>query len=202
MRRLARKPLPDRTRRALDRASNELTVQLARGENPEIGPGYKSGGIQRVLRDQMFEGACCYCEAGTEPSGFGHVDHHRPKGRAEFRHLAYSWDNLVWSCSRCNQAKGDDWDPATPLLDPCVDEPTEHLTWNDALVVGTSERGKYTVRCVDLNGERSVKRFEHRRDLLHAARLLSSDADTNSEARALLDGWTEYRGMLRAHGII
>lgn len=66
---------------------------------------------------------CCYCE-GRLKTQFNHVEHYRPKGRAvrepgcNLRHgywwLAFTWENLLFSCSSCNSpGKGDQF----PLLD-------------------------------------------------------------------------------------
>ena len=57
-----------------------LTVALKRGDDPPIAGSYKSRGIQKVLRDTMFEGLCCFCECETELGNYGQVEHYRPKG--------------------------------------------------------------------------------------------------------------------------
>ena len=44
------------------------------------------------------------------------LDHLRPKGNSNFAHLINNPNNLVWSCSRCNNLKGDHW----PAMDPNV----------------------------------------------------------------------------------
>lgn len=211
MRRVARTALPVRTARALKRASEALAAAIASGSDPSIGPAYKRKGIQRVLRDRMFEGCCCFCEANTESTNYGQVEHYRPKARAEFKHLAFTWENLLWSCGRCNGPKGDSWNSAAPLLDPTIDDPAAHLQWNDAVVRDLTSRGKYTIALLDLNGERNLHRYEQRRDHLEAARLARDaaahhpDAEIRETARALLGRLVgpraAYRGMLAADGI-
>jgi len=50
----------------------------------------------------LYYGKCCYCESklpGIE------IEHYRPKSK--YYWLAYSWDNLLPVCSRCNKSKGD-----------------------------------------------------------------------------------------------
>jgi len=59
MRRVPRVALPKATARALKTASDALIEAIDRGEDPPVGGSYKSKGIQRVLRDEMFEGLCC-----------------------------------------------------------------------------------------------------------------------------------------------
>lgn len=52
-------------------------------------------------------GDCCaWCGAPTADVAHGDVEHIRPK--ASWRHLAYCYDNYVFSCQICNQTyKGD-----------------------------------------------------------------------------------------------
>jgi len=211
VRHVARKPLPLRTAGALNRAARALAGALARGEQPTISGAYKSAGVQRVLRDQMFERCCCFCEAHTEATNYGQVEHYRPKGRAEFAHLAFSWENLLWACGRCNGPKSTHWNHSAPLLDPTVDEPNDHVRWHDAVVVHLTARGEYTITSLDLNGRKNLQRFELRREHLKAARLIliaaqsSLDTDERTNARELLRRWLgpggAFRGMLSANGI-
>lgn len=49
---------------------------------------------------------CAYCQRKTDPRDPHHVDHFRPK-RGGYFWLAYEWDNFFWSCSLCNEIKGD-----------------------------------------------------------------------------------------------
>lgn len=66
-------------------------------------------------------GHCSYCDhypVGVEADPC--IDHHRPKSREEWAHLAFEWSNLYYVCAYCNRKKADQWDEA--LLAP--DEPT------------------------------------------------------------------------------
>lgn len=56
---------------------------------------------------------CCYCEL-REQNKRNDVEHFRPKGRADrapgskdihgYWWLAYTWENLLFSCRNCNQS--------------------------------------------------------------------------------------------------
>ena len=65
---------------------------------------------------------CWYCERRCD-ANVGEraptVDHFRPLSK--YPALAYSWDNWVFSCRRCNgnENKGDGW-PETGYVDPCA----------------------------------------------------------------------------------
>ncbi len=62
---------------------------------------YKHKDIKDALMT-LYHGKCAYCET-YDPSP--HVEHYRPK-RGGYYWLAYSWDNLIISCSQCNTKKG------------------------------------------------------------------------------------------------
>lgn len=61
---------------------------------------YKVPDIKSKL-DVIYNKKCAYCESGVEDR---HVEHYRPK--SSYYWLAYSWDNLLISCSTCNTKKG------------------------------------------------------------------------------------------------
>lgn len=73
------------------------------------GPDYR-----RFMKDfsKKSDYLCGYCEQFCQGKGDplaenrNTVDHFRPKGNPRYRHLTFEWANLVYSCSRCNQAKG------------------------------------------------------------------------------------------------
>ena len=76
---------------------------------------------QRFLRN------CGYCERNTR----GEVDHFRPKSR--FPQSVYEWENWIFSCHECNQAKGNKW-PASGYVNPCAEpalcRPEDYFTFN------------------------------------------------------------------------
>ena len=74
------------------------------------------GGDRRRIRGALvgdFGVICAYCErpcsatATDQDPGEESVDHFRPRNR--FADLWLDWSNLVYSCRRCNQAKGNSW---------------------------------------------------------------------------------------------
>ena len=65
---------------------------------------YRVASVQKRLQD-IYNFKCGYCEKklidASKP-----IEHYRPK-RGGYYWLAYSWDNLLLSCTECNSAKGD-----------------------------------------------------------------------------------------------
>jgi len=85
-----------------------------------------------------FAFRCGYCAIHENQHGgywHFHVDHHRPKGRREFRHLETVYSNLLYSCDHCNNLKTDSWPSDHPLddgvgwLDPCDHDLTQHYRY-------------------------------------------------------------------------
>ena len=62
---------------------------------------YKMPDIKELLR-KLYQGKCAYCESRVEQMV---VEHYRPK-RGGYYWLAYSWDNLLCACPKCNEYKG------------------------------------------------------------------------------------------------
>ena len=64
---------------------------------------YKVGSVQKKL-NELYHLKCAYCEKNIGDSS-KHIEHYRPK--KIYYWLAYSWDNLLLSCGKCNSAKSD-----------------------------------------------------------------------------------------------
>ncbi len=67
---------------------------------------YRTEDIKEALK-AIYHDKCAYCEKNIKDTNF-HIDHHRPK--AIYYWLAYSWDNLLLCCDKCNLKKGDTFD--------------------------------------------------------------------------------------------
>ena len=61
---------------------------------------YKTADIKEAL-NKTYHGKCAFCETWSEE---WHVEHYRPKSLYPW--LAFSWDNLLVACARCNKFKG------------------------------------------------------------------------------------------------
>lgn len=56
----------------------------------------------KVALEKIYYKKCVYCEKSLLDA-FSHIEHYRPK--SIYFWLAYSWDNLLLCCERCNIAK-------------------------------------------------------------------------------------------------
>jgi uncharacterized protein (TIGR02646 family) len=126
---------------------------------------------------ELFHGKCAYCESKVNPEANGILDHYRPKwatrglGREyapdHYWWLAFAWSNLYLTCPNCNKQRGPRFpvkglringpreDPAAEeplLIDPCADDPDEHLRFDESgRVSPLSNRGDVTINLVALN---------------------------------------------------
>jgi uncharacterized protein (TIGR02646 family) len=168
---------------------------------------YRHQQIQRVLK-QMFHGKCAYCESHVEHVSDAHIEHYRPKSR--FRHLTFDWDNLLLACGKGNsiQYKSDKFpeaDEGGPIVNPCVDDPDEHLDFQYdertklASVYGKTVRGRTTETLLGLN-RAELRQYRSRQVTRLAA--LACLARTHPEAHQLLEEArqddAEYAAFARA----
>lgn len=135
--------------------------------------------ITELLKTQQHD-KCCYCESRHSATSAGRIDHFRPKSAVRqydgsartypgYYWLAYSWDNLLLACDKCNLKKSDYFPLKEPgqrarshldpldregplLLNPYVDpNPAEHLTFDGSACRPQTERGRMTVAVLGLN---------------------------------------------------
>lgn len=110
---------------------------------------------------------CMFC-SGSEASN---VEHFRPKSL--FPTLAMTWNNLLWICGICNQAKGDTFQTAANAVAMLID-PTVENVWDFFFI---DEYGNFTARwnpilnCIDPRAKETINAFRLDRELLQESRL-------------------------------
>lgn len=94
---------------------------------------------------------CMYCESGEATD----IDHYRPLSR--FPLLAFVWSNYLLACHNCNSNYKRSQFPLDAeerplLLDPTVDDPSEHLELLPSTgdYRGTSSRGRKSIEVYGL----------------------------------------------------
>lgn len=116
---------------------------------PEIGPFAK----ELVRR---FHSKCAYCESFIPHVVWPNIEHFRPKGAAEFEQYAFAWENWLVSCQICNSHKHEEFplcngEPC--LVNPCEEDPAQHLRFEGCLIFGQEPRGTETIRVFHLSRE-------------------------------------------------
>ena len=170
---------------------------------------------------RIFHSKCAACELFVAVNTFGDVTHFRPKSLVVedkssrgYWWLAYDWENLHVLCPRCHHMKGARFpikgqralEPASNLskekpllLDPCIDDPSIHLAFDDnGTVAGHSERGRATIEVYGLNRETLVEaRRRAIENVLFRARVVLLEKAAK-EMEALTDARAEYAAASRA----
>lgn len=182
----------------------------------------------RAALARQFHGKCAYCELPLLTLDVGVVDHFRPsKGVSEssggflpdhYWAQTFEWANLYWACAYCNRAKADRFplrqgtSRAAPdasrkalaleqplLLDPCADQPDEHLLFSlDGTVSGVTDRGRATIEIVGLNRTSLVAERRRHAGVFMALYEQADPATRVTVEESLLKaGETAYLGMKR-----
>ncbi|SRR6266404_419566 len=118
---------------------------------------YKHVDNKNALIEASY-GKCMYCESKVLHISYGDIEHIKPKSK--FPTLEFTWTNLGFGCTRCNVAKGDKYDNATPYVDPYVEDPEDHLIALGAILKhkNGSDRGKLTIRDIELNRDGLIEK--------------------------------------------
>lgn len=125
---------------------------------------------------RMQHNKCCYCEKLEEQAKYRDVEHYRPK--ATYWWLAWTWDNLLFSCIDCNREYKRDQFPlalgSVPLVAdqappggelPLIIDPTDGIDRTAEVEFrreklqsverwkpyGVTERGRTTIRVCGLD---------------------------------------------------
>ena len=125
---------------------------------------YRHPDIKEALRTETHE-KCAYCESKISHVHPGEIDHifpisHRPD-------LCVEWNNLTLVCSECNRRKSDYYNEKEPLINPYVDEPSEHLFFFGPLVLHRSAMGFRTRKKIDLSRTQLFERKQERIEQLN-----------------------------------
>jgi uncharacterized protein (TIGR02646 family) len=181
-----------KARRRYQSATTERTRSQAHRAIRQAEEKYRHAEVKAVLV-KMFHGKCAYCESKITHVDYGHVEHYRPKSR--FPDRTFEWSNLLLACGLCNgpEHKGDHFPEAAndgPLLNPCEEDPNDHLDFHFdrvarlANVFGKTPRGVTTEKVLGLNRpELRAFRSTEVCKLIVLARFARKD----SEAKKLLD---------------
>lgn len=119
---------------------------------------YRHRSIKSAVRSESF-GKCIYCEKRDAP---GEIDHLEPVVSRPT--LIVTWTNLGFCCKPCNTNKGGYYAPAEPLINPFVDDPSQHLFVFGPLIrsqIG-SQMGFRTVLVLELNRPELIERRKER----------------------------------------
>ncbi len=199
---------------ACEKTSKTLAEDVQKGEKPSFNENlYKRKSIKGSFffsKEDPFYGKCAYCETYIADFQRGDVEHFRPKAavanevdepiqHSGYYWLAYDWQNLLPSCTVCNQPTTvggkkigkhnrfpvigqhaqapDEVEAERPLLiNPTSskddDDPSKHLAVDidTGLMIPLTERGRMCIAIFGLNQRDQL--IEERRRAIREATLL------------------------------
>ena len=162
----------------------------------------KDDRVKSFLHQSQY-GKCCYCERKRDKKAETDVEHFRPKAKLKekpnhsgYWWLAYSWDNLLISCKKCNNRKNtnfplkdeskraffenDDLKKEEPILiNPLTENPETFIKYdipNDdtsplmVKAIGKCERGDRTIN--ELTGINDIELLTERAECVEDYRNL------------------------------
>lgn len=136
---------------------------------------YRHPSIKDRLREETSE-KCAYCEAKVSHVHPGETDHILPI--SEKPELYVTWTNLTYVCSECNREKSNYFSNTEPLVNPYMDEPSEHLLFAGPLVLHHDAKGMRTRRQLKLSRTALVER---KQEMLERINLLVQQWDETGE---------------------
>lgn len=203
------------------RARRLVTATAARAAGEKI--QFVDYDVVKPQLAAMQHNKCGYCEKREEQAKYRDVDHHRPK--SAYWWLAWTWENLLFTCIECNrehkrdQYPLDTGDPlsehqAPPgneqpsLLDPTEPsfEPAVHFQFRPHRVqkqerwvpYGLTDRGRKTIEICGLDRPSLLDLYKkHVQEIVRPKLAGFEIARKLGEARAIHDEWsTATRGLL------
>lgn len=138
---------PEILRQRKEEWTRELLAAVAAGDARRVNSltrRYNHPDVKNALKEET-RGKCAYCEAYVTDVAHGDIEHITPKSIK--RDLTFDWANLTFACQICNQNKSSKED----IIDPYVDNPSEHLFFAGAFVKGKTPNGSRSVMELCLN---------------------------------------------------
>ena len=162
-------------------ATNQLKADFDNGTIKfEIDPKIYGDKSVKEKLSELQNNKCCFCESKIGHISYGDVEHFRPKGgwvqenetinTPGYYWLAYHWDNLLLSCSICNQRHKKNHFPLLPnskralnhncsivdeqpiFIHPVTENPENFIEFNEEVAVSIDDmRGKTTIEKLGLN---------------------------------------------------
>lgn len=139
---------------------------------------YRHPEIKTTLRRESND-KCIYCESKISHIFPGETDHIFPASKRS--DLIVWWDNLAYICKECNREKLDYYDLAEPLINPYIDNPSDHLMFYGPMVMNKNGdmKGYRTVYKLKLSKRMAL--LERRKEKLESIQTMLDLYHTLSE---------------------
>ncbi|HFU74752.1 MAG TPA: hypothetical protein ENK66_00750, partial [Arcobacter sp.] len=170
-------------------SSNSSSSEKEKKKVKDYESRYKQSDIKKSLK-LIYNGKCAFCEQkiieckdNNLEECSSTVEHYRPKSK--YYWLAYSWDNLLWCCYRCNQNKDNNFETVNSpveyeksfkdkihvstksyqgveepkMIHPELESVIKKLSFNNGVISSNDPRIEYTIETCRLDrGDLNEKR--------------------------------------------
>lgn len=144
--------LPLRPTQLTKEVQAELTKAFHENPNKNV---WDKPYIKEALLNMTYH-KCAYSEVLLqESSSYMEVEHFYPKSL--YPEKVVEWGNMLPVCKVCNSKKGKVDPNKIALVNPFIDEPSQHLTFQNYLCKPLDEKGNNSIQCYDLNHSQFTK---------------------------------------------
>lgn len=150
--------------KAQEWTSNLLSLVQEYGNYKKIPKELKDAALKHYrhqdIKDILFESTyrkCAFCEGFPEDNGNIEVEHFHPKSR--YPDEAFSWENFLPCCRKCNSAKDAHDTKAEIIINPYINNPEDHLAVSVMRLTGKDEIGSKTIEVCGLKGTRLYRPY-------------------------------------------
>ena len=112
--------------------------------------------------NEIYVGCCAYCEGYVESTGSPYIDHFKPQ--ILFPELIFEYNNMNYSCQKCNTMKKDIWNDL--LFSPTKENPEEHITFEGEWANPKDSRGSEMIKVLQLNDSKRLMARKQKYDLI------------------------------------
>lgn len=129
--------------------------------NPNLKPNWEEFSKTVVKREtidmleQMYKGCCCYCESKIKSTSYPEIEHFKPKSK--YKELCFEYNNLHYSCKRCNISKGSYYNE--DMISPSDKNPEDYIKYIGEVAVSRENNncGTIMIDLLKLNERSDLK---------------------------------------------
>lgn len=115
------------------RAEKDKTkLKKLQDEKDKLEGKYNCKEVKDALKNSSTKNKCVFCECIPDVSNYGEIEHFYPKSL--YPEKTFEWDNLFWSCKRCNNPKLNYDTLNLPFLHPANDNAEEYFYYRGLLI--------------------------------------------------------------------
>ncbi len=120
--------------------------------------------INKSALREASNGKCMYCESDVSHIDYAQIEHIQPKAIGQYPELEFEWENLGYSCAKCNNTKSNKYHSETPYINPYDENPNDNLVFSGPMLFSKkgSERGELSIEDIGLNRPELIEKEQQK----------------------------------------